>query len=1078
LKSLNVCREQRGRHAAFVSVALALVCLALNARAVDPNRSLSQYLYSRWSSDKGFSAASVTSFAQTPDGYLWIGTEKGLFRFDGLSFQLFQQATPMSFPITSVQGLTVDASGNLWILLQNTKVLRYRDGKFELGKEQAEAGITAVGKRRDGSVFLSSLALGPLTYRDGKFESIGRAAQPAEVSNAGASGQSASASSPAAPVNGSTDQLSTRLAWATGVVPHRYAEPNSAVLSVAESTDGRIWLGTRDSGIFYLSDGRVAQAANSPAHAKINCVLALDDRAVLIGSDNGILLWNGTKVTSDGLPAALLHVRAQAMIRDRDSNIWIGTSNGLLRYRIAAENNNAVVEANSTRASGPVTAMFEDREGDIWIGGPAGVERLRDSTFVSYAPATLHAEATGAVYAKNYEDAWFAPIEGGLRRVVRGQTQSITNDGLAQDVVYSIAGRDDEIWIGRQQGGLTQLKLSGDKILAARTFTRKDGLAENGVYSVFAAPDGAIWAATLSGGVSEFRNGRFKTYTTADGLASNTVAEIAESRDGTMWFATANGLSALSTNEWRSIRPEGSLNFNNVNCLLASTSNDVLWVGTAAGLAFVRGGHAEVPLQVPGVLRESILGIAEDQLGWLWLSTSSHVLRVSVKNLLSGKVPDEDVRIYGMEDGLLGTEGVKRDRSVFADATGKIWFSMNRGLSVVDPLRAARNSTPAIAQVDGISADGNPVTTNDRVRLGEAHRRVTFNYSAVDLKEPERVRYRYKLDGLDEEWSEPVATREVTYNNLSSGAYRFHVMASNGDGAWNSAEAALALEIAPAYWQTWWFRFASGVLVALVMLLLYRLRMRRLTEEMNIRFEERLAERTRIAQELHDTLLQGFVSASMQLHVANDHISEQSSAKPFVERVLQLMGRVIDEGRNAVRGLRLPDTHSINLEKAFCAIQQELYAAVRDVTFRVCVEGEERPLRPVIREGIYRIGREGLINAFRHSRASKIEVYLQYSPKQLRVVVRDNGAGIDQEVLRAGRDGHWGLSGMRERADEIGAKLRVLSNSGAGTEVELTLPGKVAYEPRGTERRWGWRFKAKPAMIPPNSSKQESEVPQ
>jgi signal transduction histidine kinase len=180
-----------------------------------------------------------------------------------------------------------------------------------------------------------------------------------------------------------------------------------------------------------------------------------------------------------------------------------------------------------------------------------------------------------------------------------------------------------------------------------------------------------------------------------------------------------------------------------------------------------------------------------------------------------------------------------------------------------------------------------------------------------------------------------------------------------------------------------------------------------------------------------------------------------------------------------VRGLRLPDSQTVNLEQAFCAIQQELYAAVRNVAFRVCVEGEERPLRPVIREVVYRIGREALTNAFRHSRASKVEVVLQYSAKVLRMVVRDNGAGIDDQVVRAGREGHWGLSGMRERAEEIGAKLRVLSSAGAGTEVELMVPGRVAYETRGGERGWGWRWRGKPAMMPPSSSsKQESEVPQ
>lgn len=1056
MKNLNTCRDRR--RLTYLLAGVASVCFAFTAGAVDPNRTISQYVHDQWGTDKGFTGGAVSSFAQTPDGYLWIGTDKGLFRFDGLSFHLFQEATPASFPIGAVQGLMADQQGNLWILLQSTRILRYHDGKFEFGNEEAEFGITAIGSRRDGTVFFSSLALGALTYRAGKYETIG--------------GADRTPKPPAPSPSDSTDQLTTRLSWATGVVPHRFAEPNSAVIAIAEMPDGKVWLGTRDKGLFYMSDGHVLAAPSGPPSAKINCLLALDDRNLLIGTDAGMLVWNGTAVTTDGVPLSLRRTPTLSMIRDRDANIWLGTPAGLMRVR--AESASVVIEQDPARANTMVTALFEDREGDIWFGGPAGIERLRDSTFITYPAAALHTESTASIYAKSKDDVWFAPIDGGLRWLHHGQTESVSNDGLTQDVIYSIAGRDDEVWIGRQRGGLTELHLSTGQI-SAKTFTNKDGLAENGVYAVYAAADGAVWAGTLNGGVSEYRNGRFKTYTTGDGLASNTIADIARTPDGAMWFATPNGISALAGGHWQTFRTSDGLPSANVNCMRADP-NGTLWIGTSAGLAVLRGGKIQVPNHAPGSLYDPILGIAKDKMGWLWISTSSNVLRVNSESLLSGPLREEDVRVYGMEDGLHGTEGVKRDQSVFADPSGKIWFSMNRGLSVVDPARAARSSAPAVVRIDAISADGNPVAKTERVRLGDAHRRVTFNYGAISLSVPERVRYRYKLDGLDEAWSAPVATREVTYNNLSSGKYRFRVMASNSDGLWNSGEALIPFEIEPAYWQTWWFRLSGVIVAAFAMLLFFRLRVRRLTKQMNMRFEERLAERTRIAQELHDTLLQGFVSASMQLHVANDHIPAESAAKPFVDRVIDLMGRVIDEGRNAVRGLRLPDQHSVNLEQAFSAVQQELYNA-RATAFRVFAEGEARPLRPVIRETIYRIGREALINAFRHSQASKIEVELQYSPKQLRLMVRDNGAGIDQEVLRAGREGHWGLSGMRERAEEIGAKLRVLSSPLAGTEIDLTVPGRVAFEPRGPEKTWGWLLKPKPAMMREPQAKPESEVP-
>jgi signal transduction histidine kinase len=261
----------------------------------------------------------------------------------------------------------------------------------------------------------------------------------------------------------------------------------------------------------------------------------------------------------------------------------------------------------------------------------------------------------------------------------------------------------------------------------------------------------------------------------------------------------------------------------------------------------------------------------------------------------------------------------------------------------------------------------------------------------------------------------------------------------------------------PYFWQTWWFRSILGLLGAFLVIELIRWRQRRVIRELNLRFEQRLAERTRIAQDLHDTLLQGLLSASMQLHVANDQIPAESPAKPLVSRVLELMGQVVEEGRNAVRGLRTPGTERLELEQAFSRIQQQI-PTTQTVDYEVTVEGSTRQLRPIIRDEIYRVGHEALLNAFRHAEATRIELEMQYNPKQLKMVIRDNGKGIDSEVIREGREGHWGLSGMRERAQEIGGKLKVWSRVGAGTEVELNIPGQLAYESYETTKKWYSRF--------------------
>jgi hypothetical protein len=249
---------------------------------------------------------------------------------------------------------------------------------------------------------------------------------------------------------------------------------------------------------------------------------------------------------------------------------------------------------------------------------------------------------------------------------------------------------------------------------------------------------------------------------------------------------------------------------------------------------------------------------------------------------------------------------------------------------------------------------------------------------------------------------------------------------------------------APAFWQTWWFRLAAGLVLVLVLLALYHLRLRQLTRRMNARFGERLAERVRIAQELHDTLLQGFISASMQLHVAVDNLPGDSPAREPLSHIQRLMGQVIEEGRDAVRGLRSDSGLSLDLEQAFSRIRQGL-SEEETGRFRVVVEGRPRPLHPLIRDEVYRIGHEALVNAFRHSHADSIEVEVEYLDKRLRLLVSDDGDGIDPETLRSGREGHWGLSGMRERAEKISAELKVRSRKAAGTEVELSVPAHVAF---------------------------------
>jgi ligand-binding sensor domain-containing protein len=991
--------------------ALMTVGAAPRAAALDPGRAMSQYITDSWKSDRGFPGGAVHGITQTGDGYLWIATEKGLVRFDGLAFRQFstREVAPGAGP--AALGLVSGQDGSLWARLQGPGLVRYHDGGFE--NVQSSLGppalVTAMFRARDGSILVAVIGEGVMAHGAGGVQTI------ATLKRRG----------------------------------------SSFVIALAETPAGEVWLGTRDAGLLRVVGQAVTPITSGLPDQKVNALLPDGRGGLWVGTDDGLVRWDGHEITKSGVPGSLEKARVLAMAHDRDSNLWVGTvSGGLVRVDAqgAASSDHVGGLAHET-----VTAVFEDREGDLWVGTNRGVERLRDGSFTSYSASQgLPSEDVGPVYVDPDGRTWFAPARGGLYWL-RGRTISeVAAGGLRQDVVYSIAGGPGEVWVGRQSGGLTRLRGEEGGLVADR-FTRSDGLAQNSVYAVCRARNGVVWAGTLSGGVSSFEHGRFSTYTVEDGLASNTVTSILDDARGGVWFGTPNGVSVLSPGGWRHFGVADGLLSNDVTTLFQDSSG-LVWIGTSAGLSVVRGARVLRLPKAPALTQASILGLVEDRFGWLWIATADHVLRLDRQRLLAGTLGDGDVRQYEVVDGLLGTEGVKRHRSLVADSQGRIWVSTGPGLSMADPVRIARGSVPAFSKIEQITADGDPVDLRGRVVVPAASRRIILSYAAPSLSIPGRVLFRYRLDGFDHDWSAPVAAREAVYTNLGPGPYVFRVRASNGDGLWNGRDSVTPFEVLPTFSQTAWFRLSALASLLMAGLGVYRARVRQVARRLNVRFEERLAERTRIAQELHDTLLQGFLSASMQLHVAAERLPSDSEAKSSIGKILDLMARVIDEGRRAVSGLRGSGAESEELDQAFSGIHRE-FDAVAAADYRVIVEGRPRPLDPITRDEVYRIGREAVVNAFRHSEAASIEVEIEYAPQHLRVVVRDDGRGVVSDVLRTGSAGHWGLTGMRERADRIGARLKVWSGAAAGTEVELLVPARVAY--RATNRTVGWAARAR-----------------
>jgi signal transduction histidine kinase len=994
-----ICRLKQTR---WTLIGLVLAGIFTDARALDPNRMLSQYVREQWTTETRFPGGGVNAIAQTADGYLWIGTDRGLLRFDGFNFRPVSFTSINSASNVSILQLLTDARGTLWIRPQGAYLVRQKDGKFESVGPGLPA-ITAASKDNNGGVLVSDIEQGAFRFTGDDVQKLAPDVLP-------------------------------------GLPP---------VISMAQTADGKIWMGTLGAGLFFLSGGQATKVSSGLPDRKINSLLPIGEE-LWVGTDTGLYHGNGKGFRRVDLPPFLGSVQVLSMLHDHDSNIWMGTTRGLMRINAKGI---SFSEENAVRGGGGINVLFEDREGNLWIGGARGLGRIRDSTFVTFSSANdPRLERGGPIYIDLEGHTWFAPAHGGLYVLQNGHVQPVTSIP-SNEVVYSISGRADVVWVGRQHGGLTRLRLRNGA--ASQSYTKANGLAQNSAYAVHESRDGSVWAGTLTGGVSKFKEGHFTTYTTTNGLASNTVSSILETHDGAMWFATPSGLSSLSNGRWRTYTTAEGLPSLEVNCLFEDSSG-TLWSGTSAGLAFFSSNRFQAPYESSDVLREQIVGMAEDKSGKFWIATSNHVLRVPRDKLVSGAMKAVDAREYDQDDGLESTEGVKRSQSVVSDSAGRIWFSLRSGLSVVNPAQIADYSLPALPHIEAITADNNTADLAVSVRIAPSPRRITFEYTGLSLAVPGRIQFRYFLEGFDSSWSQPVAAREAVYTNLGPGSYRFRLVASNSEGLWNGPETAIALNVAPGYYQTYWFRLSCVAAFLGMLAAAYQLRLRQLTREYNAGLEERVNERTRIARDLHDTLLQSFHGLLLRFQTVSN-LLPAGEPKQKLDDAIDQAAQAITEGRDAVQGLRSSTTVTNDLACAITTLGQELAAGESNpnaAEFHVEVEGTTRDLHPIMRDEVYRIAGEAVRNAFKHAQAKRIEVEIRYDERQLRVRVRDDGKGIGAKVLGGdGRAGHFGLHGMRERATLMGGKLTVWSEVDSGTEVELSIPASRAYETLPVRRR-------------------------
>jgi len=999
---------KRGRTRTRLVCTALIFCLGA-AHALDPARGFDQYVHDRWGTDRGFVGGAVYCMAQTPDGYLWIGTDRGLVRFDGFNFTLIQHPIPSLPPIDRVWGMVRDGAGNLWIRLDAPRMLLYRNGEFHDVFSEfnlPETTFTAMTLDQSGGVLLTGLGSAVLQFREGAFH----------------------------PIANSTEAPGT-------------------ITSIAQSRDGRIWMGTRDGGLYVSDHGKISNGAAALPSVKINTLLPALNGGLWIGTDHGIRFLTGAGLLLDEWPAWVHKRQILAMATDAAGNTWAGTDAGLIRITTSGQ---AVYFKGGEAPGHAVTSIYEDHDDNLWFGGQSGLERLQNGAFTTWSAKTLKTlTQTGPVYADDVGRTWFAPVDGGLYWLKNSRVQQVRVAGLDKDVVYSIDGGGGEVWVGRQRGGLTRLVPQGDSF-AAQTFTQKEGLPQNSIYSVHRARNGTVWAGTVSGGVVAVQNGKIATWTRGEGFASNAVSAIAESHDRKIWVATPTGLMEWDGTRWKTWGLTDGLPSEDVRTC-SEDSREVLWAATADGLAFQSGGRFHGFENVPDPLREQIVGIAEDGLGFLWFSTPDRVLRANRESLISGNLRASDIQAYGRSDGLIGFQGIRRDHSMVADAAGRIWVSVGQGIAVADPRLSYRDILPVHVRVDSLVSNGSDFLQGPDPKIPAGRKNVTFHFASDALSAPERIRFRYRLDGADQDWSEPVDSREVSYNNLEPGPYRFHVIGSRDGSLWNGPESAVSFSIDRAYWQTWWFRLGSFLAFVSAILLVLRFRTVAISRQLNARYQERLSERTRIARELHDTLLQSFQGLMLRFQTVDNMLpANPATAKHVLGEALDRADEAIRESREAIQNIRPASARSPHLRdwlNAMLAELREEYA--RDAgaapEYEVIVEGGVKEVNPNTNSEIQRIAQEALRNSFQHARANKIEVEVIFRDAKFRMRFRDDGVGIDAAILERGaRAGHWGLMGMRERSASMGGHLEVWSKPGAGTEIELIIPGITAYDRSST----------------------------
>jgi signal transduction histidine kinase/streptogramin lyase len=785
----------------------------------------------------------------------------------------------------------------------------------------------------------------------------------------------------------------------------------------------------------------------------VDALSVLDESHVWIGlqQPNGNLQlqeFDNGRWTARPLPKPQgLPPSTNVLFRDPEGALWIGTaSDGV--YRIFGDKTDHFFSADGL-SSDSVERFFQDREGVLWVASTKGIDSFRDLPVVSYSiKEGLVSDSVSTILASHDGGVWIGGAEA-LGFLKQDKFSAIrTNHGLpGRDITTMSEDRHGRLWIGVD---------SSLSVLDHGHFLpihKPDGSQLGIVFGVAEDGGGSEWAMTDDKVLFRIENLKVRQQIS---LAHKCFSIAGDSKEG-VWLGCVNG----DLTHYYSGRSETfpRVSSTSIRQLLPEPGGG-LWAVAEDSLIWWKDNQAATLTTGNGLPCNELYAVVKDNAGALWFYARCGLFSVAASQLTlwhanpSLQVKVESLDVYcGAQPGITPLQP-QATRSL----DGRLWFANNNVVQTFDPRVWRRNKLPPTVVVEQVAANGVSYPILHDLSLPARVRNLEIDYTALSFVVPQKVRFRYKLEGHDSEWQDSQGRRQAFYTDLKPDSYTFRVVASNNDGLWNETGAALSFAVAPAFDQTAWFRALCMLAAGGVAWAMYRLRLRQATTRLQQRLGARLEERERIARELHDTFFQGIQGLLLRFHTATSQLHNDEPARRIFEETLKQSDQVMLEGRELVLDLRAAVSEPTNLPTAFADFGERMRKD-GSCNFKVVVSGSVRPLHPVVFDELFKIGKEALGNAFRHSGAHTIEAELNFERSELRIRIRDDGAGIDSAILREGhRDGHFGLPGMRERAQKVGAHLEVWSRTGAGTEVEVRIAAGVAYvsEPKSS-RLWKLR---------------------